>query len=157
MLGARFGRHSWVAAIGLSAALASAGEPPKKEPAKVTIAVEPGAVAAGAETSVTVRVEPEPGIKINRYPKIKVTVPAAEGLVGAAEASIGNPAAPPPDQLESNYFKSVEPVRLSLHVDPGAKPGTHDLEGRVSYFYCVAASGFCAPAKVAVKIPVTVR
>ena len=38
-----------------------------------------------------------------------------------------------------------------------AAKGRHDVVGKLSYFYCVAASGYCAPAKVDVTIPVTVR
>ena len=40
---------------------------------------------------VTLRLAPKSGIRINRYPKIKLTVPEASGLVGEAEAAIGKP------------------------------------------------------------------
>ena len=80
-----------------------------------------------------------------------------EGLVAAAEGSVGNDAPPPPDRLEGNYFESAEPLRLKLRLDGAAAKGKHTIEAKLSYFYCVAASGFCAPAKEILRIPVTVR
>lgn len=137
------------------AALAAA--PPAPEPAKVTTSVAPDAVAPGGVVAVTVQIVPGPGIKVNRYPKIKLQVAAQENLVPASEAAVGNDAAPPAGQLEANYFHTVDPVRLEMKVSRDAKPGVHTIPAKLSYFYCVAASGFCAPARTTVEIPVTVR
>jgi hypothetical protein len=79
-------------------------------------------------------------------------------LVAAAEASIGNAAPPAADKLDANYFHgTVDPLKVSFRVDAAATQGPHEVPAKLSYFYCVAASGYCAPAKVAVSIPVTVR
>jgi hypothetical protein len=127
-------------------------------PVKVAVAVSPEAVGAGSEASVTVRLEPKPGIKMNKYPKIKVQIPAIPGLVDAAEQSLGNPAPPPADQLDANYFHGgVDPLTITLHLDPQATKGRHEIHGKLSYFYCVAASGYCAPAKIELTIPITIR
>ncbi len=134
--------------------LSAALEPP----VKVAVAVSPEAVGAGSDASVTVRLLPKPGIKMNKYPKIKVQIPAVPGLVDAAEQSLGNAAAPRPDQLDANYFHGgVDPLTLTLHLDPLAAKGRHEIRGKLSYFYCVAASGYCAPAKTELTIPVTIR
>jgi len=135
------------------------GRPAASEaPVKIAISVSPTAVAAGAETSVTVRLDPKSGIKLNKYPKIKLQVPAVPGLVEAAEQSMGNSGPPPADQLESNYFHGgTDPLKVTLHLDALAVKGPHDIRAKLSYFYCVAASGYCAPAKTEVTIPVTVR
>lgn len=130
---------------------------PKGDPASISISVSPEAVAPGGEAAVTVRLVPAGGIKINKYPRIKVIVPEKAGVVAASEASLGSDAAPPPDQLETNYFKTIDPLQLKLKLAANAPKGRQDIDGKVSYFYCVAASGYCAPAKVAVKIPVVVR
>jgi hypothetical protein len=133
---------------------ASAGD----APLNVAVSVAPQTVSAGAETSVTVRLDPKPGIKLNKYPKIKLQVPAVSGLVAAAEISMGNPAPPPADQLDANYFHgTVDPLTVTLHTDAQATKGRHDVHAKLSYFYCVAASGYCAPAKADVTIPLTVR
>jgi len=143
----------------VAARAASAGGPaPANAPVKVTVAVSPTAVGAGSDTSVTVKLDPLPGIKMNKYPKIKLQIPAIPGLVGAAEQSLGNPGPPPADQMDANYFHGgIDPLTIKIHVDPQAVKGPHDIPAKLSYFYCVAASGYCAPAKAELTIPVTVR
>ena len=127
-------------------------------PVQVSVSVEPATLAAGSDARVTLKLVPNTGIKLNKYPKIKIVVPAAAGLVAESEASIGNAAPPSADDLEANYYHgSVDPLSVSVHVDPAATRGRHDVPAKLSYFYCVASSGYCAPAKVAVTIPVTVR
>ena len=129
-----------------------------ESPVTITVSVAPGSVAAGGDATATVSLVPKPGIKLNKYPKIKIQIPAAEGLVAAAEASIGNAAPPAADKLDANYFHgAVDPLKVSFRVDAAATHGPHEVPAKLSYFYCVAASGYCAPAKVAVSIPVTVR
>lgn len=127
------------------------------EPAAYRIEVSPASVAPGETVEVRLLLEPAAGIKINKYPKIRLKIPAAPGVVGEAEGSVGSDAAPPPDQLESNYFKSLDPVRATVRVVDTAHAGTHEVEGKLSYYYCVASSGYCAPAKVPVKFPIRVR
>jgi len=147
-----------VALVSLSGLHGAGPIPPKsppKEPARVELSVSPA--SPGGEARVTVRLQPAEGIKINRYPKIKLKVPGKPGLVDAAEAAVGSTAPPPPERIEANYFKTVDPVELTLVVDSRAPAGEHKLPGQLSYFYCVAASGFCAPAKIPVTIPLTVR
>jgi len=132
-------------------------KPAGADAVKVEVGVAPAAVPAGSEAEVTVTLSVNPGFKLNKYPKIKLAVPAVQGLVGGAEIASGSDAPPPPDRLETNYFKTVDPLKLKLAVDSTASRGRHDLDAKLSYFYCVAASGYCAPAKVALKIPLTVR
>jgi hypothetical protein len=147
------------AALGAAAGAAGSGKPAAEDAVKIEVGVAPVAVAAGSEAEVTVKLSVNPGYKLNKYPRIKLAVPAVEGLVAAAEASMGANAPPSPEDLEKNrnYFTSVDPLRIKLAVNPSASSGRHDLDARLSYFYCVAASGYCAPAKVPLKIPLTVR
>ena len=143
-----------IAAVVLAAA---PGSIPAGENASLKILVEPNPVTAGAETKVTAQLVPNAGIKINKYPKIKLAVAEQAGLVAPAEGSVGAAAPPPPEDLESNYFKTIDPVSVPLKLDPKAAKGKHEIPARLTYFYCVAASGYCAPARVNVKIPVEVR
>jgi len=145
-------------------AVSASGTPP--EPAsvaadaqvKIAVTVAPRPVSAGSDASVTVRLDPKPGIKLNKYPKIKLQIPAVEGLTGSADQSVGNTAPPPADQLEANYFHgAVDPLNVTLHLDADAAAGRHEIHAKLSYFYCVAASGYCAPAKAELKIPVTIH
>ena len=93
-------------------ALAAVPSGPPAEPARVTISVSPESVSAGGQAEITLKLAPKSGIRINRYPKIKLTVPEVEGVVQSAEATLGNPKPPPIDNPESNYFKAPEPLEL---------------------------------------------
>ncbi len=142
-----------------SASSGSTGSSAKSEaPVAVAVEVIPGTVGAGKDASVTVRLDPKPGIKMNKYPKIRLRIAEVPNLVAAAEGSVGSSAMPPADQLETNYYQGrVDPLTVTLHLDSRAAKGRHDVLGTLSYFYCVTASGFCAPVKVDLAIPVTVR
>ena len=134
------------------------GKVPPDAPVKISVAVAPQAISAGTDAVLTVKLAPKTGIKLNKYPKIKLQIPAVDGLVNGAEQSLGNPAPPPPDQLDANYFHGgIDPLTITLHLDPKAAKGPHDIRAKLNYFYCVAASGFCAPFKTELTIPVTVR
>jgi hypothetical protein len=84
-------------------------------------------------------------------------VPEQAGRAAKAEVAIGDDAPPPPDQEGGNYFATVDPLKLELQLDARVDPGNHEFDAKLVYFYCVKKSGFCAPARVAVKIPVTVE
>jgi len=147
-----------LAGIAVHAAPAGAGTGAQDPPVNLVVSVDPAPVTPGQDASATVRLTPKPGIKLNKYPKIKLQIPAADGLVAAAEVSMGNSAPPSADNLDANYYHGdVDPLVVTLHVDAAASHGRHEVPAKLSYFYCVAASGYCAPAKVAVSIPVTVR
>ena len=46
---------------------------------------------------------------------------------------------------------------LDLVLEADAEQGSHELTGELKYFYCVSASGFCAPKKVSVSVPIEIR
>ena len=89
---------------------------PPKEPARIEITVSPESVSPGGSADVTLRLTPKSGIRINRYPKIKLTVSEQEGLRGDAEVAIGDDAPPPPEHKGGNYFETVDPVRLRIDL-----------------------------------------
>ena len=136
---------------------AAAVQGANKEPARIDVRVGADSVAPGETARVTVTVVPSSGIKINKYPKIKVTVDEVEGLVGRAEATVGNPKPPPVKDPESNYFKKPEGMKLDLTFSSDASSGPQEIEARIKYFYCVTESGYCAPARAELTIPVNVR
>ena len=143
--------------VASGAVLAAPNSDQPANPAKIKISVSPEAVAPGGQAQVTVTLTPSSGVKINRYPKIKVSVPAQDGLVAEAGAEVGNDSPPPLDNPDSNYFDVVEPVTLNLDLDDSISSGSHEIEGKLTYFYCVAKSGFCAPKKTPVKFAVNVK
>jgi hypothetical protein len=130
---------------------------PPANPAKIKLSVEPGSVAPGGSARVTLELEPMDGVKINQYPKIQLKVTAQEGLVGAAEASMGSDVPPTEENLEANSFKEINPLHLKIELDQAAPKGEHELDAKVTYAYCMSASGFCARKRVPVKIAISVQ
>jgi hypothetical protein len=131
--------------------------PSAEDAVKIEIKVAPATVAAGTEAEVTVKLSVNPGFKLNKYPKIKLAIPTVEGLLAGGDTTLGTDAPPPPEQLDTNYFKSIDPLKVKITVEKGAQPGRHDIVAKLSYFYCVAASGFCAPGKIPLEIRLDVR
>jgi hypothetical protein len=131
-------------------------KPPAKS-ADIDIEISPKVVSPGDLARITVRIVPLDGVKINRYPKIKLKIPALEGVLQEAQAEIGDEKPPPPDKLETNYYATVDPVILELPIDASAPKGTHKLDAKLNYFYCVKKSGFCAPARLSLEIALDVQ
>jgi hypothetical protein len=129
---------------------------PPAVPAKIAISTSPVTVKAGESVTVRLDLAPIEGVKINRYPKVKLQVAAEAGLVGESEGAVGNDKPPPADKMKLNYFDEFDGLELTLNVDPQAKAGLHRLQGKLTYFYCVPASGFCAPHRTPVEIALTV-
>ena len=48
-------------------------------------------------------------------------------------------------------------MELLLRLDKAAPSGKHEIQGKLSYAYCVIASGYCAPVRVPVNIPVQIH
>ena len=69
--------------------------------------------------------------------QIKLQIPGEDGLVAEALAEIGNSRPPAPDKMDDNYYKTVDPVKLTLSLDEGARSGKHTIDGKLTYFYCV--------------------
>jgi len=136
-------------------AIAAPVKPPAN-PAKITISVAPESVAPGGRAEITLTLDPISGVKINRYPQIKLKVPNQEGLVSEVESAIGSKSPLPLDEPGSNFWTKVDPLNLTLTVDAAAKSGEHEIEAKLIYYYCVSGE-FCAPKRVPITIPLDVE
>ena len=147
---------AFLAFFGADDATAGGAKPPAV-PANFELEVDPVVVSPGSQATVSLHLSPIDGVKINRYPRVRLQVPEAGVLKEAVEGSVGNDAAPPPGQMETNYFKTVDPVEVTLAIDDDAPGGLHEIPAKLTYFYCVTASGFCAPKTVPVDITLRVE
>jgi hypothetical protein len=143
-------------ALAVAPTVAAAAVKPPENPAKISVDVKPTTVTPGGEAEVTLQLDPIDGVKINRYPKIKLRVPSQEGLVAETQASIGS-STPPPPEKKVNYWDHVDPVVLTLSLDEAATTGSHEIQAKLTYYFCVPASGFCAPKRVPIKIPIVIQ
>jgi hypothetical protein len=146
-----------VLAAAIAASSPGAETRPPAKPAEVMVRVAPEAAAPGEHLRVRLDLAPIPGVKINRYPKVQLLVPGVAGLVAEASAAVGNDAPPPPDKTKTNYFDGFDGLEVDLALDPAASTGQHVVEGKLVFYYCMPASGFCAPHRAPIKIPLTVR
>ena len=153
-------RLGWLPPIVLLAALGqvaiAASVKPPANPAKISVSIAPESVAPGGQAEVTLTIDPISGVKINRYPQIKLKVPDQQGLVGEAEIAIGSKTRLPLDDQGSNFWKKVDPLHLTLTIDAAATSGEHEIEAKLTYYYCVSGN-FCAPKRVPLTIPLDVE
>ncbi len=153
-------RSGWLAPIVLLVALGQVAiaAPVRlpEHPATISVSVAPESVAPGGQAEVTLTIDPISGVKINRYPQIKLKVPNHQGLVGETETAIGSKTPLPLDDQGSNFWKKVDPLHLTLTVDSAATSGEHEIEAKLTYYYCVSGN-FCAPKRVPITIPLSVE
>ena len=130
---------------------------PPKNPAEWSID-GPKSIAAGETAEFTLTLKAKQGVKINQYPKIRWSVAADDALVASeSKVELGNDNPPPPDNMDANYFHAIDPLRLNISIAEGAAAGEQTVKTKLRYFYCVTESGFCAPARVTLEVPIRVE
>ena len=144
-----------LAALAIPAGAPGAGA--EDDPVAMEIRVEPETTGPGQKVQVTLQLTPKSGYKINKYPQISLKVPEMDGVVSATSGSVGSKTPPPPEKMDDNYFKTVDPLVVSLELDPGLKAGRYEIAAKLKYFYCVKASGYCAPMRQDISIPIRVK
>lgn len=83
----------------------------------------------------SVRFTPNDGIHINTEPMFDVVLENSSVF-----EIIGNPRFKSTDK---EYLDHALPVVYTLKAKKGAAPGTHRVKGKVVYFYCSDADGWC--------------
>ena len=123
---------------------------------KIDVALAPGAVKAGTKSEAVVTLTPPSGIHINQYPPIRLTFENAPPVTFEPDSyKLGLDKMP--DDPEKNPFKSVDPIKVKFRVAPHTADANVPIKGKVKFFYCVAASGYCAPERASLTIPLQVR
>lgn len=135
------------------AGIALAAGPPK-EPAAIHVDGPTEPLPAGERAKFFVQLEPKPGIKINRYPRLKLEVKPELGLHEGGKSEVGRERPPKADEVGDNYFarEEIPAIEIEIPTEAGAAAGTYELEARLVYFYCVTDSGFCAPKRMTLPL-----
>ena len=115
---------------------------------KLDLSHVPDPIPVGREATVKIAVTPPPGIALNRYPGITLKLDRSESLRTISnEAFVGS--RDPIEDPDAFAFRRIDPLVLKLTpTRAGAQ-----LSGTLTFFYCVKASGFCAPGKQTVQLP----
>jgi len=122
---------------------------------KIEVALAPGAVKAGSKSEAVVTLTPPSGIHVNQYPPIRLTLESAPPVIFEPDSyKLGLDAMP--DNPEKNPFKTIDPIKVRFRVAPHASDAKIAVKGKLKFFYCVAASGYCAPGTkdVAFTVPI---
>ncbi|MBP7149758.1 MAG: hypothetical protein KBD01_19705 [Acidobacteria bacterium] len=119
---------------------------------KLELSQAPDPIPVGREATVKIAVTPPRGIALNQYPGITLKLDRSDALRTASnEAFVGTHE--PIEDPDKFAFRRIDP--LVLKVTP-TRAGA-ELSGMLTFFYCVKASGFCAPGKQEVRLPLRVR
>jgi hypothetical protein len=108
-------------------------------------------IKAGKKADVAVSFVVDSRYKINRDPKISLSVTPVAGVTvekKQIEASGVDPKA------KDEYYVDLPTLKLAVTA---AKAGKFELPGKLTYFFCSKSDGFCSKQSVDVKIPVTVE
>lgn len=111
---------------------------------KTTVPLKPGKKA-----EVTVSFGLLNGYAINRTPPISLKLTAVPG-VKLAKADFTTSSDDPKSKDE--YYVDLPAIKVPVTA---AKPGKYEVPGKLTYFFCSKADGFCSRQVLDVKIPVT--
>ena len=110
-----------------------------------------GPVKVGKKADVTVSFNVIDGFKINRDPTISLAITPITG-VKVEKTSIE--ASPIDKKSKDEYYVDVPTLKVGLTA---ARAGKYEVPGKLTYFFCSKADGFCSKQTVDVKIPLQVE
>ncbi len=129
----------------------------KKEDENILVQLysKPREVKLGDSGVITVTIETAKGIKLTKYPQTSITLSGDKELT-FEENTIKLGQDKMPENLMKNFLDKIQPMAFKFKVDKNVDKKMLKVSANISYFYCVAKSGFCAPGvkKIDLLIPV---
>ena len=108
-------------------------------------------MAVGKKSDVVLSFNLMKGYAINRTPPMNLKLTAVEG-VKLEKSEFSSPAEDPKSKDE--YYVDLPSFKIPV---TGTKAGKYEIPGKLVYFFCSKADGFCARSVLDVKVPVTVQ
>jgi hypothetical protein len=105
----------------------------------------------GAKSDVTVRFSLLNGYVINRTPPITLKLTETPGVKIDQLSFTTSPNDP---KSKDEYYVDLPTIKVPVTA---AKAGKYEIPGKLTYFFCSKADGFCARQVFDVKIPLTVQ
>jgi len=106
-------------------------------------------VSVGKKNEVMVSFSLTKGFAINRTPPISLKLTEVSGVkLDKMEFS----SSPDDPKSKDEYYVDLPAFRVPLTV---AKAGKYEIPGKLIYFFCSKADGFCSRQVIDVKVPVT--
>jgi hypothetical protein len=110
-----------------------------------------GPIRAGRTAEVTVSFDVLDGYAINHTPPMTLKLNTVSGL----KLTKSDFTTPSPDRRSKDEYYVDMPV-LKVPV-VASKAGSYEIPGKLTYFFCSKADGFCSRQILDVKIPLTVQ
>jgi hypothetical protein len=105
---------------------------------------------AGQRADVTVSFSLMKGFVINRTPPISLKLTETPGLTLTQMAFTTSPDDP---KSKDEYYVDLPKIRIPVTA---GKAGKYEIPGKLTYFFCSKADGFCSRQVFDVKIPLQV-
>jgi hypothetical protein len=121
-------------------------------PSVLTLDARPPApLAAGKKGEVAVSFSLMKGYAINRTPPMTLKLTSIDG-VKLAKSEFTSPSIDPKSKDE--YYVDLPSFKVPVTA---GKAGRYEVPGKLVYFFCSKADGYCARNVLDVKVPVTVQ
>ncbi len=121
--------------------------PVTNEYVKSTISVKEKSIKAGTRGTLLISLVPKKGIHINLTPPIVITLDSASTIEAIGKLGIS--------KIDS-FLNPLKPIEQSIQLSKKIKPGSIDIKGIITYYYCSDAEGWCSrfkqPFSVTVKV-----
>lgn len=106
-------------------------------------------MTAGKKNEITVSFTLTKGFAINKTPPISLKLTAVQGVKMDKMDFTSSPDDP---KSTDEYYVDLPSLKVPLTV---AKPGKYEIPGKLVYFFCSKADGFCSRQVIDVKVPVS--
>ncbi len=137
---------------------------PETEPLKLDARTEPAESAPGGTVSLVVGFQKSDAhVKVPKYPSayIRLNGAPALGVADGTKIKVMEITRAEADSkgLGTSYYTDVPPIKGSIAIPAGSRPGRYPVEGTVFYFYCTSAddAGYCASRKQKVVFAIDVK
>jgi hypothetical protein len=101
----------------------------------VTVSIKPLEIKSGGTAQLIVNFKPKKGIQINLDPPIEIEL--EKSIVSKGKIEI-------PKMKKEAYLNPAKPLKQNFTLKKNISPGTHTLKGKLNYFYCSDAEGWCS-------------
>jgi len=125
--------------------------PGNRLPQIMTADFKAAPVRAGQKTDLTVSFKVTPGYLINHTPPISLKLTSIAGIK-LEKTELTSPSKDPKSKDE--YYVDLPTLKVSVSA---AKSGKYEIPGKLTYFFCSKADGFCSKQDFDVRIPLLVQ
>ncbi len=108
-------------------------------------------LAAGRKGSVIVSFNLMKGYAINKTPPVSLKLTPVPGLKLDKTDFVSDPNDP---KSKDEYYVDLPTLKVPVTA---SKAGRYEIPGKLVYFFCSKADGFCSRQVVDVKVPLTVN